>query len=139
MIERPRLRYRLYSLLNLGIRLKQHFESFLLPERGHEHFLLDLSLSPVQVVRHLYFCVAHRMLAQIFAEPLQQDVIDLLGQFAEMPDSGAGARSEALRDRLRDMVAEEKALLVVRQAELGELEKSYQDEVEQAQARLTQA
>src|SRR5467141_4353509 len=68
LVQRPCLRNRFHGLLYLWVGFEQYLEPLLLSEAGHEHFLLDLPLDPLEALGHLGFRVTDVVLAQILAE-----------------------------------------------------------------------
>src|SRR5262245_51730035 len=76
LIESPRLRDSLDSLLYLRVRFQQNLKSFLHAEAGHEHFLLDLALDPVLVFRDIAFREAYVLAVQVISQLAHYLVID---------------------------------------------------------------
>src|SRR6267142_2293311 len=63
LVQRPCLRNRFHGLLYLWVGFEQYLEPLLLSEAGHEHFLLDLPLDPLEALGHLGFRVTDVVLA----------------------------------------------------------------------------
>src|SRR5207249_5353987 len=64
---------RFHGFLHLRIGFQQNLEAFLLVERRHEHFLLDLPLDPVEAFGHFWLRVPDTVLAQILAEDARSE------------------------------------------------------------------
>src|SRR5260370_32347277 len=77
LVQRPRLRNRFLRFLYLRISFEQNLEAFLLVERRHEHFMLDLPLDPIKALGHFGFRISDGVLAEILAERAHHVVVRL--------------------------------------------------------------
>src|SRR5260221_13900370 len=86
-IERAGLGDGFGGLLHLRVGGEEAFVAFLGAVGGHENFLLDLALDPVEVVGELDFSVLHVVLRKIVAEFTD----DVVVHFKAVGDRGLGA------------------------------------------------
>jgi hypothetical protein len=108
-VEGAGLRDGVDGLLDLGIGFEQDLEAFGSAVVGHEDFLLDLALDPVQIFGVLGFGVLDVVLVQVVLEFLQDFVVDFEGMSDRRTSAEveAGEAADALFGREENVVAVE--------------------------------
>src|SRR5260370_32407264 len=114
-IERAGLGDGLDGLLHLRVGGEEDFVAFLGAVGGHENFLLDLALDPVEVVGELDFGVLHVVLRKVVAEFAENVVV----HFEAVRDDRLGAEAIAreagntLLGRIEHVCAKQRFLALV--------------------------
>src|SRR5258708_2218362 len=114
-IERASLGDGFDGLLHLRVGGEEDFVAFLGAVGGHENFLLDFALDPVEVVGELDFGVLHVVLRKVVAEFAENVVV----HFEAVGDGGLGAEiiaretGNALLGRIEHVRAEQRFLELV--------------------------
>ena len=115
LVESAGLRNGLRGLFDLGIGEQQDLEAFLLAERGHEDFLFDFALDPIEIFGDVRLGVTHIFRGEVVAEGLHHRVVHLKifgdGRFGAQELAGESADAGLRREQ--NVVAEELGLELI--------------------------